>query len=40
MDKCLCGGTIRIIYFKDKNGKTKPDYAICESCLKRFTVSD
>lgn len=40
MDKCSCGGVIKIIYFKDKDGKLKPDYAVCIDCLRNFTVSD
>lgn len=40
MNDCTCGGKIVIIYFKDKDGKSKPDYAICKECLKVFTVSD
>ena len=40
MDKCSCGGTIKVIYFRDKDGKSKPDYAICTDCLRCFTVGD
>jgi|GEM_PF-2970281 len=39
-NKCSCGGNIVIIYFKDKKGTIKPDYAVCDGCLKSFTVSD
>lgn len=40
MGKCGCGGKVVIIYFRDTDGKIKPDYAICTECLKRFVVSD
>jgi len=40
LGKCTCGGTIKIVYFRDKDGKVKPDYAVCDNCLSRFTVTD
>ena len=40
VDKCICGGTVIIIYFRDTDGKIKPNYAVCDNCLRRFTVTD
>ena len=39
-NKCSCGGRIVIMYFVDKDGKKKPDYATCDNCMRNFTVSD
>ena len=39
-DICGCDGFIKIMYFRDTDGKLKPDYAVCTKCLKHFTVSD
>ena len=39
-DNCSCGGKIIIIYFTDTDGRRKPDYAICNECLRSFTISD